>query len=79
MTFRIFKIFDFVIGFFLDQNWWNTKMKIKIGSMRLTHKKTVFSHKLSTFLRTSKLSHKKTKKAKQSAFHTDLVNCHTKK
>jgi len=43
------------------------------GSMRLTHKKTVFSHKLSTFFWSSKLSHKKTKKTKQSAFHTDLV------
>ncbi len=47
--------------------------------MRLTHKKTVFSHKLSTFFWSSKLSHKKTKKTKQSAFHTDLVNWHTKK
>jgi len=29
------------------------------GSMRLTHKKTVFSHKLCTFFWSSKLSHKK--------------------
>ena len=42
------------------------------GSMRLTHKKTVFSHKLCTFFEAVNYHTKKTKKTKQSAFHTDL-------
>jgi len=45
------------------------------GSMRLTHKKTVFSHKLSIhFFEAVNYHTKITKKTKQSAFHTDLVN-----
>ncbi len=39
---------------------------IKFGSMRLTHKKTVFSHKLCTFFEAVNY--------KQSTFHIDLVN-----
>ena len=38
------------------------------GSMRLTHKKTVISHKLCTHFWSSKLSHKKEKKDKTEWF-----------
>jgi len=38
------------------------------GSMRLTHKKTVISHKLCTHFWSSKLSHKKEKKDKTERF-----------
>jgi len=41
---------------------------IAIVSMRLTHKKTVISHKLCTHLWSSKLSHKKDKKDKTEWF-----------
>ena len=44
--------------------------------LRLTHKTTVFSHKLCTRFWSSKLSQKK-RKTKQSALQTDLVNRHT--
>jgi len=42
--------------------------------MRLTHKKTVFSHNLVHFFEEVNYHTKKTKKTKQSALHTNLVN-----
>ena len=41
------------------------------GSMRLTHKITVFSHIFEA------VNYHKKRKTKQSALHTDLVNRHT--
>ena len=53
---------------------------ILCGSMRLTHKKTVFIHtNFVYFFEAVNYHTKTTKKTKQSAFHTDLVNWHTKK
>ncbi len=42
--------------------------------MRLTHKKTVFSHKNTKFAHFFEAVNYHTKKTKQSAFCTDLVN-----
>jgi hypothetical protein len=42
--------------------------------MRLTHTKTVFPQNFVHFFEAVNYHTKKTKKTKQSAFHTDLVN-----